>query len=433
MAPGALIEREEKEKALALVEASSTFAKQDQLKSFLRFVCKYEIQGRGSDLHEYLIGTEVLGQKAGYSTAENSVVRSRAHSLRHKLLDFYATEGANSELRIEIPKGSYCPRFVRMASRDIDSGFSHDQTSMSARPAVSPGSPSLLGRWILIIATFVTACVVSALIGRHFAPQQNIQSVAPVIREAWGPLLNSNADAIICVATGPQLLVRSAPDDAMKGNVVPSEMNLEPWYNERFKLLPGDHLYVVPNYNTPLWGDASGAISVSKVLNRAGVDAQILPERVVDSFALKDRNVILLGRPEVSPAAALFLQGLYYNINWSNKALDVEVSYTDPRTGSTNELIHKENFVHGLITVIRSTSHEKGSTEMVILSGVNSAGTIAAAEFFSSPDQMQEFKNRLVHDGYKAFPAVYQILISAEADKFLPFKSSMETYKVITQ
>jgi hypothetical protein len=70
---------------------------------------------------------------------------------------------------------------------------------------------------------------------------------------------------------------------------------------------------------------------------------------------------------------------------------------------------------------------------MVILSGINTAGTLGAAEFFSSPDQMQEFKTRLIHDGYKAFPKVYQIVISTESNQTLPFKSSMESYKVITQ
>lgn len=432
MVPGLSIEREEKEKALALVETSDTFSKQDQLKSFLRFVCEYEMTGRGRDLHEYLIGTEVLGQKAGYSTAENSVVRSRAHSLRHKLLDFYATEGAATDVRIEIPKGSYCPRFVRAAPRNSSSVSAHDFSGPTAQPEVHSGSASRMREWLVAGAAVVVGCLVSGFAGYRLAPDKKTPRVAPVIREAWGPLLSPNANAIICIATGPQLLVRKAPDGSKIDKPVPSEMGLETWYKERFKLLPGEHLYVVPNYNTPLWGDASGAIAISKVLTRAGVDAQILPERVVDSFALKDRNVILLGRPEESPAAALFLQELYYNIKWFNDVQDVEISSADPRTGALTELSHKENFVHGLITVIRSANREQGSTQMVILSGVNSAGTIAAADFFSSPEHMKEFKAKLLHDGYKSFPAVYQIVISTEADKFLPFKSSMESYKVIT-
>src|SRR5689334_9674370 len=98
--------------ALVAIEASQTFQRHEQLRAFLRFVCEYEMAGRGDDLHEYLIGVEVLGQKSGYSTMENSVVRNRAHTLRKKLAEYYAGEGSSAPLRIEIPKGSYCPHYI---------------------------------------------------------------------------------------------------------------------------------------------------------------------------------------------------------------------------------------------------------------------------------------------------------------------------------
>jgi hypothetical protein len=439
MGPVVLIERQEKEKALALVESSETFARQDQLKAFLRFVCEYEIFGRGGELHEYLIGTEVLGQPTGYSTAENSIVRNRAHSLRRKLQDFYSAEAPAAAIRIEIPKGSYCPHFVFSTVRESISPPAHNLSVEVELERTSSGMRPLTKRksTVAILVAILVACLVSSLGGYWLAARRGASAaVDPAIREAWGPLLGQNAHTMICIATVPQLLVRSFPYGfagfSGEYKLSPSELNLEAWYSQRYQELPGERLYVLPYYNSPLWGDASGAISIARVLSKAGVDVQVLPERIQDAFALRDRNVILLGRPENSPSAGLFLHELYYNVKYFKDIQDEEIYFNDPQTGAPKELVRRNSAIHGLITVIGSSDHRKDSTQVVIISGVNSAGTIGAAEFFSSADRMREFKARLVHDGYKSFPTVYQIVISTEAESYLPFKSWMETYKVIT-
>jgi hypothetical protein len=43
---------------------------------------------------------------------------------------------------------------------------------------------------------------------------------------------------------------------------------------------------------------------------------------------------------------------------------------------------------------------------------------------------MQEFRQRLLHDGYNSFPLNYQMVINTEVNNILPFKVSMEAYKV---
>lgn len=104
----------EKRAALEEVLQSASFLRADQLRKFLRFICELEISGRAGDLTEYLIGTEALGRPAGYSTAEDSVVRRRAIDLREKLAEVYATELSGAKVRIDLPKGRYIPRFVRV-------------------------------------------------------------------------------------------------------------------------------------------------------------------------------------------------------------------------------------------------------------------------------------------------------------------------------
>jgi hypothetical protein len=71
-----------------------------------------EFAGRGSALHEYLIGVEAMGRPTAYSTDDDSSVRRRAYALRQKLDEVYAKELIDAPVRIDVPKGSYVPRFT---------------------------------------------------------------------------------------------------------------------------------------------------------------------------------------------------------------------------------------------------------------------------------------------------------------------------------
>lgn len=113
----------EKRQALQDVLQSVTFLRASQVRNFLRYICEMELAGRGETLHEYLIGVEALGRPDAYSTDEDSSVRRRAFALRRKLDQVYASELASASIRIDVPKGSYVPRFRRNA-----------EVTMSSRP-----------------------------------------------------------------------------------------------------------------------------------------------------------------------------------------------------------------------------------------------------------------------------------------------------------
>jgi hypothetical protein len=101
----------EKRAALDEVLTSTTFVRASQVRNFLKYICEMELAGRGAALHEYLIGVEALGCSAAYSTEDNSSVRRRAYALRQKLDEVYSKELTHARIRIDVPKGSYVPRF----------------------------------------------------------------------------------------------------------------------------------------------------------------------------------------------------------------------------------------------------------------------------------------------------------------------------------
>ena len=107
----------DKRAALEEVLKSATFIRASQVRNFLRYICEMEFAGRAATLHEYLIGVEALGRPTAYSTEDDSSVRRRAYALRQKLEQVYETELADAPIRIDVPKGSYVPRFTPVFSR----------------------------------------------------------------------------------------------------------------------------------------------------------------------------------------------------------------------------------------------------------------------------------------------------------------------------
>lgn len=112
MSASAEIRDVEKRAALEEVLRSATFLRASQVRNFLKYICEMEFAGRGETLHEYLIGVEALGRPTAYSTEDDSSVRRRAYALRQKLDEVYAKELRDARIRIDVPKGSYVPRFT---------------------------------------------------------------------------------------------------------------------------------------------------------------------------------------------------------------------------------------------------------------------------------------------------------------------------------
>src|SRR5215831_14354987 len=105
--------KDEMRHALNRVLNSKHFAHAPMKQKFLRLTCDFHLNGRGPDLNEYLIGREVFGRDDSYNPATDPIVRVGAHGVREKLSLYYQKEGADDEIRIEIPVGTYEPTFIK--------------------------------------------------------------------------------------------------------------------------------------------------------------------------------------------------------------------------------------------------------------------------------------------------------------------------------
>ena len=114
------ISPDEVRRELERILSSSMFSTADRMTRFLRFVVEETLAGRGDDLNELLLGIAVYDRDRKFDPRVDSIVRVDAGRLRAKLREFYASEGLDSSIGIEIPKGSYKTVFKRPQGKDSE-------------------------------------------------------------------------------------------------------------------------------------------------------------------------------------------------------------------------------------------------------------------------------------------------------------------------
>ena len=425
------ISAQEKAKAVELVLASRTLARSELLRNFLRYICEMALSGRPDQITEQLIGVRALGRRADFSTGEDSSVRNRARGLRAKLEEFYRDERPDLDVRIEIPVGTYCPSFCRI------------QPHQSAQPSVESGGlpvPRRSARTKALLAGFALGVLVTGVAASFawkWAPsQKNVYDALLV--DFWGPLIRPNADVTISVASPPQLFVRSFPKEAPpRRKLLSMPPELYSWYASGNKLPDSMELGILPTHNSPLWGDAAGATIIGGFLGRAGVSVQVRPERIIPFPAFRGRNCVVLGTPEYSLAAKKFLERGNFTIEYSQEAADYvivnrrplgqEPAYYAPRRASEQQIVD----VYALVTVLPSDGSPHNQHRTIVLSGLNSAGTEAAAEYVTSTPYLAHLQQQFRRNGLESNPPGYQVVIKATTDATLPLNISHVTYRVL--
>ena len=93
------------------VFASKAFAGSKRAQDFLQLIVEHALAGRLDSLRERMIGAEMFGRSIDYDTANDAVVRVKATEVRRKLAQYYQESTKPPLVRIELPSGSYVPKF----------------------------------------------------------------------------------------------------------------------------------------------------------------------------------------------------------------------------------------------------------------------------------------------------------------------------------
>ncbi len=130
---GEAVSEQEIRAALSRVLDSAAFSRSGRARELLAYLVGEQLAGRGDQIKGFSIALDVFGRDAGFDAARDPLVRVQMGRLRELLAGYYAKDGRDERLRIEIDKGGYCPVFRNF-------GLEPSETSLEETPAAQADS-----------------------------------------------------------------------------------------------------------------------------------------------------------------------------------------------------------------------------------------------------------------------------------------------------
>jgi TolB-like protein/Flp pilus assembly protein TadD len=189
--------------------ASQAFAGSRRAQDFLHLIVEHALAGRFDSLRERMIGAEMFGRPIDYDTANDAVVRVKATEVRKKLAQYYLGVRRPPAVRIEIPAGSYVPKFhwekpqeaaeegPAIAEPEAGSPVPRQDTLPSERPTLRTLSTERLRRmphrWLAAAVAVILLAILGYLSFRAFSNRpganRQVRSIAIL------PLENLSGDS----------------------------------------------------------------------------------------------------------------------------------------------------------------------------------------------------------------------------------------------
>lgn len=107
------VSAEEIDAQLGKMLESHHFCHSHRYPALLKYLVEQTRQGNSNLLKERLVGVEVFHRAPDYDTNADPVVRVTAGEVRKRLAQYYQATEHTDEIRIDLPTGSYVPRFYR--------------------------------------------------------------------------------------------------------------------------------------------------------------------------------------------------------------------------------------------------------------------------------------------------------------------------------
>ncbi len=174
---------------LGRISASPVFRTSKRCVTFLEYVVHAAVEGRSGSLKEKAVGIRVFNRDPNYDPKQDSVVRVTANEVRKRLAQYYGL-GHQSELRIDLPPGSYLPEFHSPAEHTVGYGESapHSAEGGKAKPRKTAWP------WLLLFGIGAAAIAVIAT----FAVRGSHRGQS-VVDQFWAPMLEGTEPILLCV------------------------------------------------------------------------------------------------------------------------------------------------------------------------------------------------------------------------------------------
>lgn len=455
------VTKEEKLEQLERLLQCRALQGSETLRAFLRFVSLKAIEGQEHELKEYVIATEVFRRGGDYDSRVDSVVRVQAGRLRTKLQEYYSDEGRHDRVVIELPKGNYTPVFSyspsAMAANGVKANGEQAAAAGSTNDVATDAAAERESQWQLKTVAYGLAAltlIFGTLAFKYRAELTGKQSVsvtaAPaasaleaVDRQAvaplWGELWRSPEPILIVFSN---TLFQGTTEKGMKllkSLDAPAGSPGSPVLAQQMVAEAGD-VPLVDHYTGI--GEVVGMHFLADFFARAGHASRVKRSLLLNWDDTKTENIVVLG----SPAENFFLRDLPNKQDFIFRTLKDErqqqtfgIINTKPQAGEQRVYVAKQEGRsrsqitedYAVVSLLQGLSEKN---RLLILAGITTYGTQAAAEYVTNPQYIKDLIQRLniaPAGEPPRLPANYQVLLRVKVNGGVPIQISYVTHHVL--
>jgi len=355
----------------------------ESLCKLLRYLAEHSLDHPGIGLKEYQIATEVLGRPAGFDPQSDSTVRVQAGRLRVKLAEYYAHEGPDDLIVVEIPKGSYALTFHLRPPKPgeqvpipliLESGV---QKKQEAPPSIRGWAIAVFVLSVLLAATFSTTAF---LLSQRTRTQAASNQAAPAAYQIFW-------SRFVAAPQPPWVIFSNA-------NFVG-----RPQTNMRYFNPSTDSREAVLDHYTGV-GEVLAIHELDRVVGVLNRQLRVKRGALFSLDDVRNNDLIFIG----SPAENLTLleipgtqEFVFQKVNSGPRTGDVEVINVHPAAGEPRASMASptSQSVSEDYAIVALKPGLDPAHSMLILAGTTTVGTQAAAEYVCREDSLNELLQRL--------------------------------------
>jgi hypothetical protein len=385
---------------------SHTLHGSESLCKLLRYLATHSLDHPGASPKEYQIATEVFGRQPDFDPHLDSMVRVQAGRLRTKLAEYYASEGAEDHILVEIPKGNYILTFhprTPNASRN-------SLGAVAETPAFAAAQSQPARGWFtaLLALSIILSAVVAVVADRYlFLPGRTSQAhsaneatEAPAaIRIFWKGFLTGPQEPWVVFSNAAFV---GRPDSGMR------------YYNAARDA----QAHILDHYTGV--GEVLAVHALDKVFGLLHQDLRVKRGSLFSLDDAKNNDLIFIGSPSEN-LTLLEIPGtkdfLFQKASSKISEGEVEIINVHPRAGEPpgfrasppNESLTEDYSVVALKPGL-NPAHS-----VLILAGTTTIGTQAAVEFVCQQNSLEELLQRLSVSNsgeLKPFEAVIRVKVT---------------------
>jgi hypothetical protein len=441
--------KEEKLEQLERLLGSRILQGSENLRAFLRFVVTKAVDNQDASLKEYTIATEVFGRSNNYDSRSDSVVRVQAGRLRTKLQEYYATEGKHDKILIDLPKGHYSPTFAYIEGTNgstASEGLAPEIASIPVKQSAIKASWTGLAIAALALIAFALGALAfnyksdasrlkDSLASKTIQPAE-VQAASPL----WGDFFHSPEPVLVAFSNA---LFRGTAETGMKilkpMGSAPTNVG-SPAASQTSGVKEGSESVVTDHYTGI--GEVLGVYSLGDLFYKASRSIRVKRSLMLTWDDLKTENIIILG----SPAENFVLRDLpqqqdfvFQPLKDDKQNMSLGIVNTKPKTGEQPTYLARQEGPsrsqisedYAVISLLRGLDEKH---RLMILAGITTFGTQAAAEYVTKPEHIKDLITHLdtsqSGDSPK-LPSFYQVLIKVKVNGGVPVQISYVTHHVL--